>query len=134
MHRALAAALALLCLPARGEDGGVAYSNPDAGIYEVSQALKRLSTADAQLATCDKDSEALKADLKKSLTDAQLASADVTDVVKAKRIEQEFADLAEQMELSRFTALGTYQDALMALEKAIGTRIEQVLRPGVQAR
>jgi len=101
---------------------------------EVSQALKRLSTADAQLATCDKDSEALKADLKKSLTDAQLASADVTDVVKAKRIEQEFADLAEQMELSRFTALGTYQDALMALEKAIGTRIEQVLRPGVQAR
>lgn len=101
---------------------------------EVSQALKRLSTADGQLSTCDKDLVALKADLKKSLTDAQVGSTDVADVVKAKRIEQEFIDIAGQMELSRYTALGTYQDALMALEKALGTRIEQVLRPGVEAR
>lgn len=101
---------------------------------EVTQALKRLSIADAQLTTCDNDLAALKADTKKSLNDAQLGTADAADIVKAKRIEQEFEDLAEQMELSRYAALGTYQDALMALEKALGTRIEQVLRPGVQAR
>ena len=68
-----------------------------------------------------------------SQSDTQSASASITDVVKAKQIEQEFADIAQQMELSRYASFAAYQDALMALEKALGIRIEQALRRGVDA-
>jgi outer membrane protein TolC len=94
---------------------------------EINQAVKRLVSADAQLANCDKDIADLKADLKKSLNETQLATSDVNDVVKAKRIEQDFQDLTQQMELNRYAALSGYHEALMALEKAMGVRIEQVL-------
>jgi outer membrane protein TolC len=101
---------------------------------EVSQAVRRLIAADEQLTTGDKDLAALKADMKKSMNDSQLASANLSDVVKARHIEQEFGDLSQQMELSRYAALSAYNTALMALEKALGTRIEQALRRNVESR
>jgi outer membrane protein TolC len=101
---------------------------------EVSQAVRRLIAADERLTTGDKDLAALKADMKKSMNDSQLASANLSDVVKARHIEQEFGDLSQQMELSRYAALSAYNSALMALEKALGTRIEQALRRNVESR
>ncbi|MFN0075858.1 MAG: TolC family protein [Prosthecobacter sp.] len=94
---------------------------------EISQAVKRLAAAEAQLSSQDKDLAELKADMKKSMNDAQMATLDVDDLAKAKRIDQEFADLTQQFELSRFTSLSAYQDALMALEKALGIRLERAL-------
>ena len=101
---------------------------------EVSQAVRRLIAADEQLTTGDKDLIALKADMKKSMNDTQMASANTNDVVKARHIEQEFGDLSQQLELNRYAALSAYNAALMALEKALGTRIEQVLRRSVESR
>ena len=94
---------------------------------EIAQALKRLNSADEQLVSSEKDLADLKADLKKAQEESQMATADVNDLIKARKIEHDFEDLAQQMEVSRFSALSAYQDALMALEKALGTRVDQVL-------
>jgi hypothetical protein len=94
---------------------------------EIAQAVKRLASADAQLSRTDKDLADLHADLKKSLADTQLAAADVSDMAKGRRIEHDFTDLARQMEVTRHGALADYQAALMALEKAIGVRVERAL-------
>ena len=99
---------------------------------EISQAITRLVSADAQLENCKQDLSKLNADLKKSLTDSQLATADIEDLLKAKRIEQEFRDLSQQMELNRYSALSAYLEASYALEKAIGVGLERVLRRGVE--
>ena len=94
---------------------------------EIAQALKRLNSADEQLVSSEKDLADLKADLKKAQEESQMATADVNDLIKARKIEHDFEDLAQQMEVSRFSALSAYQDALIALEKALGTRVDQVL-------
>ena len=99
---------------------------------EISQAINRLVSADAQLENCKQDLSKLNADLKKSLADSQLATADIEDLLKAKRIEQEFQDLSQQMELNRYSALSAYLEASYALEKAIGVGLERVLRRGVE--
>lgn len=99
---------------------------------EISQAITRLVSADAQLENCKQDLSKLNADLKKSLADSQLATADIEDLLKAKRIEQEFQDLSQQMELNRYSALSAYLEASHALEKAIGVGLERVLRRGVE--
>lgn len=94
---------------------------------EVKQAVKRLATAEAQLGIHDKDLADIHADLTKSMADAQIATLNVDDLAKGARIEQEFKDLAQQMELSRFSSLSAYQEALMALEKTLGIRLERAL-------
>ena len=99
---------------------------------EISQAITRVVSADAQLENCKQDLSKLNADLKKSLADTQLATADIEDLLKAKRIEQEFQDLSQQMELNRYSALSAYLEASSALEKAIGVGLERVLRRGVE--
>lgn len=99
---------------------------------EISQAITRLVSADSQLENCKQDLSKLNADLKKSLADSQLATADIEDLLKAKRIEQEFQDLSQQMELNRYSALSAYLEASYALEKAIGVGLERVLRRGVE--
>ena len=99
---------------------------------EISQAITRLVSADSQLENCKQDLSKLNADLKKSLADSQLATAEIEDLLKAKRIEQEFQDLSQQMELNRYSALSAYLEASYALEKAIGVGLERVLRRGVE--
>lgn len=99
---------------------------------EISQAITRLVSADSQLENCKQDLSKLNADLKKSLADSQLATADIEDLLKAKRIEQEFQDLSQQMELNRYSALSAYLEASYALEKAIGVGLERVLHRGVE--
>ena len=94
---------------------------------EVAQAVKRLAAAEGQLGRQDQDLAALRADRKKSMDDAQAASADVGDLVKARKIEHDFQDLELEMEESRCEALSTYHEALMALEKALGVRLERAL-------
>jgi outer membrane protein TolC len=98
---------------------------------EINQAVQRLAAAEEQLSRQSKDLGDLRTDLKKSMDDAQMATLDVDDLAKSKRIEQEFADLAQQMELSRFTAVSAYQQALMSLEKALGIRLERALSKAV---
>ena len=100
---------------------------------EIYGAVKRLSASDEQLTKTSKDIDALKSDMKKSMKDTMVSSADVSDLVKAKHIEQEFEDLTLQLELSRWSALSAYTESLMALEKALGARIERVLDHGVEA-
>ncbi len=94
---------------------------------EVKQAVKRLAAAEAQLGVNDKDLADIHADLKKSMADAQIVTLNVDDLAKGARIEQDFKDLAQQMELSRFSSLSAYQEALMALEKTLGIRLERAL-------
>jgi len=94
---------------------------------EIKQAVKRLAAAEAQLSIHDKDLANIHADLTKSMADAQIATLNVDDLAKGARIEQEFKDLAQQMELSRFSSLSAYQEALMALEKTLGIRLERAL-------
>jgi outer membrane protein TolC len=94
---------------------------------EVSHAVKLLVAAEAQLSIHDKDLSRITADMKKSMADAQIATLDLDDFVKAARIEQEFKDLTGQMELSRYSSIANYQEALMALEKALGIRLERAL-------
>ncbi len=94
---------------------------------DVRQAVKRLAAAEAQLSIHDKDLANLQADMKKSMADAQIATLNVDDLAKGARIEQEFKDLTQQLELSRFSSLSAYQEALMALEKTLGIRLERAL-------
>ena len=95
---------------------------------EVTRAVKRLAEAESQLARQDKDLSDIQADMKKALEDAQAAAVEVEDVMKGKRIENEFLDLVREMEISRFSALSSYHEALMSLEKALGVRLERALR------
>lgn len=97
---------------------------------EVSQAVKCLASAEAQLSSYDKDLADLKSDMKKSMADAQMATVDADDLIKGARIEHEFKDLAQQMEVSRYSAFSAYHKALMSLEKALGIRLERALSPG----
>jgi outer membrane protein TolC len=99
---------------------------------EIRQAVTRVVSADTQLNHCIKDLVRLNADFNKSLKDTQLATADIEDVLKAKRIEQEFQDLTQQMELNRYSAISAYLEASTALEKAIGTGLERVLSRSVE--
>ncbi len=94
---------------------------------EVKQAVKRLAAAEAQLGVHDKDLADIHADLTKSMADAQIVTLNVDDLAKGARIEQDFKDLVQQMELSRFSSLSAYQEALMALEKTLGIRLERAL-------
>jgi outer membrane protein TolC len=94
---------------------------------EVQQAVKLLASSEAQLKSHDKDLKEIQADMKKSLNDSQLAASGVDDLIKSARIQHEFKDLAQQMQISRLSALSAYQDAVISLEKALGTRIERAL-------
>jgi outer membrane protein TolC len=97
---------------------------------EVTQAIKRLRTAAAQLDNYEKDLAELQADMQQSKKDAQLATQDVGDLLKVKRIEYEFQDLEQQMQVSRYSSFASYNEALMALEKALGVRLERALTAG----
>lgn len=99
---------------------------------EIRQAVSRVVSADTQLNQCIKDLVRLNADFDKSLKDTQLATADIEDALKAKRIEQEFQDLTQQMELNRYSAISAYLEASTALENAIGTGLERVLSRSVE--
>jgi hypothetical protein len=66
--------------------------------------------------------------MKKSMDDAEMAVTGVEDLFKSRRLQHEFKDLSQQMEISRLSALSTYQEALMTLERALGIRVERVLR------
>ena len=50
------------------------------------------------------------------------------NLFKSRRLQDEFKDLSQQMEISRLSALLTYQEALMTLERALGIRVERALR------
>ena len=49
------------------------------------------------------------------------------DLIKSRRIQQEFKDLSQQIKKSRLFALSAYKEALMVLEKALGIRPEDAL-------
>ena len=57
-----------------------------------------------------------------------MAATGVEDLFKSRRLQDEFKDLSQQMEISRLSALLTYQEALMTLERALGIRVERALR------
>lgn len=94
---------------------------------EVQQAVKLLATSEAQLKSHDKDLNEIQADMKQSLKDSEMAATGVDDLIKSKRIQHEFKDLAQQMQISRLSALSAYQEAVITLEKALGIRIERAL-------
>ena len=62
------------------------------------------------------------------MDEAEMAATGVEDLFKSKRLQDEFKDLSQQMEISRLSALSTYQEALMTLERALGIRVERALR------
>lgn len=97
---------------------------------EVAQAIKRLSAADSQLSKHDKVVASLKEEQKKSMADAQIAAGDVDAIVKTRRIEQQFQDLSAQMEVTRTVSLTSYYTAVIALEKALGVRLDRALADG----
>ena len=97
---------------------------------EIAQAVKRLVAVDQQLSSADKDLADLKADQKKAIEETHMATADVNDLVKGKRIEYEFQDLATQMEVSRLSHVAAYHEVLMELEKSLGIRLERALNLG----
>jgi outer membrane protein TolC len=94
---------------------------------EVKQAVKLVSSLETQLGSHDKDREAIQSDMKKSLHDSEMAATGVDDLIKSRRIQHEFKDLSQQMEISRLSALSAYQEAVMSLEKSLGIRIERAL-------
>jgi outer membrane protein TolC len=94
---------------------------------EVAQATTRLKAALTQVGSYDSDLVALDKDLQAAQKETQLATENMNDLLKGKRIEHEFIDLREQMEISRYGAFAAYNEALMALEKALGIRLERAL-------
>mgnify|MGYP000314161521 CR=1 FL=1 len=95
---------------------------------EIKQAVKLLAESETQIRSHDKDLQAIQSDMKTSMADAEMAATGVEDLIKSRRIQHEFQDLSQQMEISRLSALSAYQEALMSLENALGIRVERALR------
>ena len=68
--------------------------------------------------------------MKKAANDSEIAAADINGLAKAKKIEHDYKSLKQEMEIGRFQAFSAYQEAVMALEAAIGTRMERALTIG----
>jgi outer membrane protein TolC len=95
---------------------------------EIKQAIKLLAESETQIGNHDKDLKAIQSDMQKSMDDAEMAATGVEDLFKSRRLQHEFKDLSQQMEISRISALSAYQEALMTLERALGIRVERALR------
>ncbi len=94
---------------------------------DVSLAIERLRNSAAATRSYESDIRRQKRQMEDSVARVKAARADASDYVKGKRTEYERDDLTQQMEVGRYKAWSDYEKALMALEIALGVRIEEVL-------
>ena len=94
---------------------------------EVSLAVRRLRESGAQLEGFEKAVAEQASDAAKAIAELEASTVDINDYTRPKRMQYEFSDLAQQMEIGRSEARADYNKALMALEDAVGVRIEKIL-------
>ena len=94
---------------------------------EISLAVRRLKESSAQLDSYEKALREQASDASKTIAELEASTVDINDYTRPKRMKYEFADLAQQMEIGRSDAHADYNKALMALEDAVGVRIEKIL-------
>lgn len=94
---------------------------------DVSLAIERLRKSAASTRSYESDIRRQKRQMEDSVARVKATAAGLSDYVKGKRTEYERDDLTQQMEIGRYRAWSDYDKALMALEDAIGVRIEKAL-------
>ena len=97
---------------------------------EVGLAIHRLRGTAAKVRSYEGKIRRERGELKASLgkLEANLkTSTDIGDYSRVKRFSYDVEDLTQQMEIGRYEAWSDYNKALMALEDAIGVRIEKAL-------
>ena len=94
---------------------------------EVELAIERLRKTARTLRGYEGDLRDLQKEAKETVAKLEASAAGLTDYSKGKRTKYEYEDLTQQMEIGRFEAYSDYNKALMALEDAIGVRIEKAL-------
>jgi len=88
---------------------------------EIRTALQRIRTAAKELSNFDNDFARVRADAVKS------AAQTAVDPIKALKIKYQNEDLVSKFEQDRYEVWSDYYKAVMALEHALGTRLERVL-------
>lgn len=91
---------------------------------EISQAIARIKEATDELGTYEADYAQVKADAERSLKETAI------DPIKLQKTEYQLDELRSRFESERHEVWSDYHKAVMALEHAIGTRLEKVMAPG----
>ena len=90
-------------------------------------AIERLRGSASALRNYEFYVSGQKRKLDDSVAKVKGAGAGLTDYAKSKRTQYERDDQTQKMEIGRYAAFADYNKALMALEDAIGVRIEKAL-------
>lgn len=88
---------------------------------EISQAIERIKATSSEMGTFESDFDQVRADSKKSLEELSY------DEIKVKKLDFQLSELTSRYEEQRYEVWSDYHKAIMALEQAIGTRLEKVL-------
>ncbi len=94
---------------------------------DITLAINRLKAASTMLSSYDKDLKELRSASKAALKRAEESLNETKDYPKFIRDKYSFEVLEQDTEISRYEAYSEYNQALMALEAAIGVRLEKVL-------
>lgn len=90
---------------------------------EIVQSIARIKEATDELGTYEADFAQVKIDGQRSLTETAI------DPVKLQKTKYQVDELTSRFEEERHEVWSDYHKAVMALERAIGTRLEKVLDP-----
>lgn len=93
---------------------------------EISQSIARIKEATDELGTYEADYSQVKADAERSLKETAI------DPIKLKKTEYQLDELRSRFESERHEVWSDYHKAVMALEHAIGTRLEKVMTTGAR--
>ena len=94
---------------------------------EVDLALERLRKSAASLRDYENDILRDQREIRESLAKTEAAPAGLANYAKGKRFKYDAEDMAQQNEIGRYEAYDDYNKSLMALEDAIGVRVEKIL-------
>ncbi|MES2705226.1 MAG: TolC family protein [Verrucomicrobiota bacterium] len=90
---------------------------------EITQSIARIKEATGELGTYEADFAQVKLDAQRSLTETAI------DDVKLQKTRYQVDELTSRFEEERHEVWSDYHKAVMALERAIGTRLEKVMTP-----
>ena len=94
---------------------------------DVALAIQRMRESAAQLADFEKDIAKQGVDARKAVAELEASMTDIGDFTRPRRMRAEFTASALQLEAGRYEGYADYNKALMALEDALGVRVEKVL-------
>ncbi|RYD37446.1 MAG: TolC family protein, partial [Verrucomicrobiaceae bacterium] len=91
----------------------------------IIQAISRIREATNEVSTFERDFAQTRADSEVSLKETSI------DSLKAQKTEYQVKELLSRFESERHEVWSDYHKAVMALERAVGTRLEKVMSPAV---